>query len=43
MLVIECYLERENYKALKFEMNNSSYFEISVYFFLVPHPNKRRT
>ena len=28
MLDICCYLERENYKVLKFLVNNSCYFEI---------------
>ena len=27
MVVIYCYLERENYKVLKFRRNNSSYFK----------------
>ena len=30
MTVIFCYLERENYKVLKFQINNFSYFEISA-------------
>ena len=29
MTVIYCYLERENYKVLKFLLNNFTYFEIS--------------
>ena len=29
-IVIYCYLERENYKVLKFYMNNFSYFEINA-------------
>ena len=27
MIVIYCYLERENYKVLKFHRNNSAYFK----------------
>ena len=30
MTVIYCYLERENYKTLKFHEKNSFYFEISA-------------
>ena len=33
MAVIYCYLERENYKILKFLMNNFSYFVISASLF----------
>ena len=29
MTVIYCYLERKNYKVLKFHINNFTYFEIS--------------
>ena len=29
MTVIYCYLERENYKVLKFLLNDFTYFEIS--------------
>ena len=32
--VIYCYLERENYKTLKFHGNNLSYFKISASLFL---------
>ena len=31
--VIYCYLERQNYKGLKFYMNNFSYFEINASIF----------
>ena len=30
MVIIYCYFERENYKVLKFHVNNVSDFEISV-------------
>ena len=30
VLVIYCYLERENKKVLKIRMNNSSFFEVSA-------------
>ena len=30
MVVIYCYLEREKYKILKFNRNNSSYFKTSA-------------
>lgn len=30
VLVIYCYLERENQKVLKIRMNNSSFFEVSA-------------
>ena len=33
MLVICCYFEKENYKFLKFQVNNSCYFEISASLF----------
>ena len=33
MTVIYCYFERENYKVLKFHMNNFSLFEISASLF----------
>ena len=33
MVVIYCYLERENYKDSKFHMSSFSYFEISVSMF----------
>ena len=33
MVLICCYLRRENYKVLKFHLNNSSYFEISASLF----------
>ena len=29
MVVLYCYLERKNYKVLKFHENNYSYFEIT--------------
>ena len=31
LVVIYRYLERENYKVLKFHVNNYSYFEISAF------------
>ena len=37
MVVIYCYLEKENYKVFKFPMNKFCYFEIRDPF------NKRRT
>ena len=30
MVVIYCYLERESYKGLKFDVDYSPYFEISA-------------
>ena len=39
---IYCYLKRENFKVLKFPMNNPSYFEISASLFQTPYSNKRR-
>ena len=33
MMVIFCYLERENYKVLKCHVNNLSYIEISASLF----------
>ena len=30
MVMIDCYLERENYKVLKFHANNPSYFEMGA-------------
>ena len=40
-VLINCYLKRENYKVLKFYLNNSSYFEISTSPFQAPPSNKR--
>ena len=37
MVVIYFYLERGNYKVLKFDVNNSSYFEINTSLFLNFH------
>ena len=34
MVVIYYYLERENYKVLKFHVNNYSYFEMNTSLFL---------
>ena len=36
MIVVLCYLKRENYKDLKFRLNDSSYFESSSYFVSFP-------
>ena len=36
MIVIHYYLERENYKVLKFRLIDSSYFEISASLFWAP-------
>ena len=33
MVVINCYLERETYKVLKFHRNNLSYFKTSASLF----------
>ena len=33
MAVINCYLERENYKVLKFHIDHFSYFQISASLF----------
>ena len=43
MTVIHCYLERENYKVLKFRMNNFSCFEKTASLFQASSSNKRRT
>ena len=32
-MTVICYLERENYKVLKFHMNNLSYFETTASLF----------
>ena len=32
MVVIDCYLDKENYKVLEFHVNSPSYFEISAPF-----------
>ena len=42
MVVIYCYLEREKYKILKFNRNNSSYFKTSASPLKRPPVNKRR-
>ena len=42
MVVIYCYLEREKYKVLKFNWNNSSYFKTSASPLKRPPVNKRR-
>ena len=42
MVVIYCYLKKENYKVLKIPVNNYSYFQISGSLFSVPSANKRR-
>ena len=34
MVVVYYYLERENYKVLKFHVNNYSYFEMNASLFL---------
>ena len=41
--VINCYVKRENYKVLKFDGNNSTYFKINVSHFYVVLSNKRRS
>ena len=33
MVIIRCYLERENYIVSKFHLNNSSFFEIDASLF----------
>ena len=33
MVIIYCYLKRENYKVFKFQVNNSSYVKISACLF----------
>lgn len=38
MAVVYCYLEKENYKVLKFHMNNFSYFETRATLHQAPHP-----
>ena len=38
MVVIQCYLERDNYKVLKFNRRNSSYFKVTAAFQLAPYP-----
>ena len=43
MLAIYCYLERENCKVFIFYVNNSTWFEISTYFFSVLRSIKHRT
>ena len=42
MVVIYCYLEKENYKVFKFPMNNFCYFEIGDSLFKPPS-NKLHT
>ena len=41
MVAVLYYLERENYKVLDFQVNNSFYFEISASLQQVPPSNKR--
>ena len=43
MASINYYLERGNYKVLKFRMNSFSYFEIRASLLLVPPSNKCRS
>ena len=43
MVVICYYSGKEIHKVLKFHVNNSSYFEISVSLFLAQPSNKRCT
>ena len=40
MVVIYCYLVKQNYKVLRFHVNDSSTLEMSASFFSVPPPSK---
>ena len=43
MVIIRCFLERENYIVSKFHLNNSSLFEIDASLFYAPRSNMHRT
>ena len=43
MVIIYCYLERENYKDLKIRLSKISYFDINAAYFSAPPSNKRCT